>query len=226
MPRAAAKARVREARQAMYRELVLEAGERAFAEHGYDATRMQQIAEEAGVSLATIYAVFPGKSELWRAVHERRGRELLEVSSRQLDLAKASAVDLLLGGTAASARFHMAHPTYLRMSLRQGHAWAVGTGLRTGEELDTWERGVAMLEAVFARGAADGHFRTEDPPALMARALMALHQVRLAAWADGGADADEDATVIAMQRQLLRVFCRPDVAESRLAELDDLESQS
>lgn len=212
----------------MYRELVLDAGEAVFAERGYESARMQQIAEEAGVSLATIYTVFPGKWELWRAIHERRGRELLEASARHLDLTDASPVDLLLGGTAASARFHMAHPTYLRMSLRQGHAWAVGTGLHTGEEVDTWERGVAMLEAVFARGAADGLFETDDPPPLMARALMALHQVRLAAWADSGAEADPDVTIAAMQRQLLRVFCRPDIAASRLAAIDasPLETRS
>lgn len=212
-----AKARVREARAAMYRELILDAAEGVFAELGYDATRVQQIAEQAGVSLATIYSVFPGKEQLFRAIHRRREEELLAASLTGLDLAGASPVDLVLHGTAASARFHMEHPDYLRMSLRQGHAWAVGANPHASAELDIWRRGVTMMGAVFQRGVAEGLFVDDDPPEVMARTLMALHQVRLAAWAEAGGAEPVDDAIRHMHRQLLRVFCPPEVAAAYLA---------
>ena len=40
-----------QARQRMYRELILQSAERVFARDGYHAARMQDIAAEAGISL-------------------------------------------------------------------------------------------------------------------------------------------------------------------------------
>ncbi|MBC7174203.1 MAG: helix-turn-helix transcriptional regulator, partial [Polyangiaceae bacterium] len=40
----------------MYRELILDSAEEVFAEHGFDAARMQDVAGRAGVSTRTVYA--------------------------------------------------------------------------------------------------------------------------------------------------------------------------
>src|SRR3990172_6266117 len=68
---------VRRRRTELYRTVVLEAAERVFAERGFAEAKMQQIAATAGLSLATLYGVFPGKAELFDAIHELRGAELL-----------------------------------------------------------------------------------------------------------------------------------------------------
>ena len=67
----------REGKRALYRERVLEAAQGVFAEHGYDDAKMEEISREAGLALGTLYSVFSGKAEIFRAVHESADRELL-----------------------------------------------------------------------------------------------------------------------------------------------------
>jgi AcrR family transcriptional regulator len=53
------------------REAVIDAAERQFLAQGYVATSVASVAEEAGVSVQTIYKVFGGKSGLVRAIYDR-----------------------------------------------------------------------------------------------------------------------------------------------------------
>ncbi len=53
------------------REAVLRAAERSFLEAGYPATTLASVANEAGVSVETIYKAFGGKPGLVRALYER-----------------------------------------------------------------------------------------------------------------------------------------------------------
>ena len=69
------------ARAAAYRDLVLEAAEASFAARGVEATKMEEIGEQAGLSLGTVYSVFDGgKAAIVDALHEKHMRELLERS--------------------------------------------------------------------------------------------------------------------------------------------------
>lgn len=54
----------REAKKAKTRRLLQEAGMRLFAEQGYEATTVEQIAAAAGVSHMTFFRYFPGKDRL------------------------------------------------------------------------------------------------------------------------------------------------------------------
>lgn len=60
-----------EAIRAESRERILEAALRLFAHHGYAATSVRRIAEEAGVSQGLLYNYFDGKEGLLRAMFER-----------------------------------------------------------------------------------------------------------------------------------------------------------
>ncbi len=53
------------------REEIISAAHTLFIEQGYHGTSMRQIAEEAGVALASIYNHFSGKEELFTAVFEQ-----------------------------------------------------------------------------------------------------------------------------------------------------------
>ena len=75
---------VKEARSALYRQLVFEAAEGAFAERGVEETKMEEIAAEAGISLGTLYSVFSGKAELVAAIHEMRLRDTLAADGTRL----------------------------------------------------------------------------------------------------------------------------------------------
>lgn len=53
------------------RDVALDAAERQFLERGYAATSVASIAEEAGLSVQTIYKSFGGKSDVVKAIYER-----------------------------------------------------------------------------------------------------------------------------------------------------------
>ncbi len=59
------------------RQLLLEAGLEVFAEHGYHATSLEQVAERAGVSKALIYEHFDSKADIHRVLLEANRDELL-----------------------------------------------------------------------------------------------------------------------------------------------------
>src|SRR4029079_4598509 len=74
-----AKDEARKARNDVYRQHILEAAEEVFAQKGFEAAKLQDIGTRAGLSMGTIYAIFPGKTELFTAILEERGRELADL---------------------------------------------------------------------------------------------------------------------------------------------------
>jgi AcrR family transcriptional regulator len=74
------------------RQAILRHARKAFVSDGYAATRIEPIAREAGVSTATLYALFDGKAELFSAViddasadfaHQMTRLEAIEGDARQ-----------------------------------------------------------------------------------------------------------------------------------------------
>ncbi|MDX6485225.1 MAG: hypothetical protein QOF43_378 [Gaiellaceae bacterium] len=61
------------------RGLVLEAARQVFAEHGSEAG-VAEVAERAGVGVATIFRRFPTKDDLLAAIVEDRVREITEIA--------------------------------------------------------------------------------------------------------------------------------------------------
>lgn len=57
---------------------ILDAAERAFAEHGFEGASLREIVRQAGVNLATVYYYFESKEALMAAVIERRFAPLRE----------------------------------------------------------------------------------------------------------------------------------------------------
>ena len=74
-----AKDAARKARNDVYRQHILEAAEEVFADKGFEAAKLQDIGTRAGLSMGTIYAIFPGKTELFTAILEERGREVADL---------------------------------------------------------------------------------------------------------------------------------------------------
>jgi AcrR family transcriptional regulator len=207
MNSSSAKERLRLARDAMYQSLILDAAEEIFAAHGYEAARMQDVATRAGVSTRTVYATFEGKWDLFTAVHERRGRELLEAVATEPH-ARGPALERLLGGVAAYAMHLMRHPSYLRML---GHAkvWTSSEELPSRPQAATSDRGMDMVTRSFAEGVREGLFRDEDP-ALLARTMHCMHQVRLLDWVERGMREPPELIARRMQEELVCAFCKPE----------------
>src|SRR2546421_7186608 len=68
------------------RSLLIDVARQNFTEHGYAATSIDDIIQEAGVARGALYPHFPGKEELVRSVYERVQRQ---AASRVMQAAAA-----------------------------------------------------------------------------------------------------------------------------------------
>lgn len=170
----------RVAREQATRERVLDAAEAEFAVTGFDEARIHSIADRASVALGTLYGVYPSKLDLYVAVHERRLSALFtSVAASMLDQERA--FDAIRVSMLALVRFFCGHPDYLAMHLRDGHAWSTRAHLRTEVQRASWDRGMELMQALFARSASEGDMRAGRPDR-DARVAIAIHQVCMADW--------------------------------------------
>ncbi len=192
----------------MYRTLILEAAEKIFAESGFDAAKMQDVASAAGISLGTLYGIFEGKLELFTAIHEERGRELLERAS-SVTIPLDDPLEAMLMGVRTYIEFLVARPNYLRIHLFEGDAWAFGGRLRTEEQRRQFSLGLQLIADLYRRGMEAGLFFEEDPE-LMARLMIAQHQVLLADFVERGDDSKLEALIQRAQTHLTRLVATPE----------------
>jgi len=208
MPETMTKKRSREARRAARRELyeaqILDAAEEVFASHGLDTASVQQLAAAAEVSLSTFYNTFKSKDLLLRKLHARRLGALMQSISLTM-LEERSPLERLRQGIRAYLMFHMAHPDYLRMHLREGTAWAVTDDLRTPEQTRIWQAGLQMLVEACREAITRGEVLDSDPE-LIARTAVAMHQVRLALWVRRGMQETPEVVADDVDALFLRTF--------------------
>ena len=211
-PRRMPRDEARRARTDVYRQHVFEAAERVFAERGFEAAKLQEISRLAGLSMGTIYAIFPSKSDLFRAILEERGQELLGLAravvtpDRPAREALDALIELYIG-------YFVSHPGFLRMHLRAGTSWAL-TPSGTAAQVKHWEDVHALQAGIFRRGIAEGVFVDEDP-GYLARVFSALDQVLLADWVAGGMKARREELVERLRAQVERSFVRTGVRPTR-----------
>ena len=208
MSAAAAKQdRLREAKEAMYREHILDTAEEVFAELGYEGTQVKRVASRAKISLSTLYGHFSNKMALYRAVHGRRLDALMK-NLEGVGAEHACPLDQMLAAMEGYMVFHMQHPNYLRMHLREGNAWSEASGLYSPEQLDHWRAGLETMAATFKAGMKVGIFAKDDPM-FAARTTNAMHQVVLSHWVDGGMSTKPEGLLPHIQARFIRSFAVP-----------------
>jgi AcrR family transcriptional regulator len=200
-PRAAA----REARDGVYREHILAAGEKVFAEQDFDAAKVQDISRLASLSMGSIYALFTSKEQIYASIIERRGNELLALvqSIAAAPLAPLEALDALV--TTYVDYFH-AHPDFLRMNIRTGAGWTLrmsypGTRAALADTIHGLQRDI------FARGVAAGVFIDEDP-AYLGVLFSGIDQIHLAHWVANGTKDSRDELRERLRRVVHKTFLR------------------
>lgn len=164
MPAALQRHQPRQARSAQRVQAILAAARQVFSAHGFQAATMAQIAEQAGVSEATVFTYFPGKRELciqvitlWydeiSSALERDLPHLQSTHARLAHVVRAHLVTLLADGSGLCA-----------LVLSEGRAAdpelaAVLAACR--------RRYTAPLMQALAEGQASGHIRQDMPLRLM-----------------------------------------------------------
>ncbi len=197
---------VRQARNEVYRRHILEAAERVFAESGFEAAKLQQISRLAGLSMGTIYGVFPGKTELLEALLEERGREILALATAAVEQARdpLAALDGLIR---AYIDYFVEHPHFLRMHLRQGTSWVISPVSGANGRAAIWNEIHALQAKVFADGIAAGVFVDENP-SFLAKTFSAMDQVLLSDWESQGMKEQPAKLVERLQAMAARSFRR------------------
>jgi TetR/AcrR family transcriptional regulator len=112
--------RVRDADRS--RAAILDAGERLFADKGYDATSLNEVGKVAGVSRATPGYFFGSQSDLYQAVLDRCFAEVREAvrAGRARALASAQSPDTILAGAVSDYfDFLAARPNFIRLIERE-----------------------------------------------------------------------------------------------------------
>ncbi len=134
---------LRERNAAQTRELILDTALPLFLEQGYEATRMEEIAEMAEIGTSTLYRYFPTKDSLVLEPLSMRGQMaetfLARPADEALDLALGLAVIALLIAPRANAR-----------RLRQVHALVARTPVLGARLVEEFVRERSLLEQAVA----------------------------------------------------------------------------
>ena len=141
---------------------ILDAALACFAEHGFAATRLDDVAHRAGVTKGTLYLYFPNKEELFKAVvaqalvpNLERGEALLSEAGDPQSAAALLAA--LIRGWAELAR----SPASAIPKIVVSEAGNFPDLARFYRE-QVVDRGMALLRRVLQLGIARGEFRALD----------------------------------------------------------------
>ena len=203
----------RQARNDVYRQHIFAAAEQVFAERGFEATKVQDISKRAGLSMGTIYAIFASKEELFRAILDERGRELLRLA-REIAAHHAPPHAALRALSDAYIAYFLAHPDFLRMHLREGTSWALSPAPDSDSRVRLWHDIHAVQAGIFRRGIAAGVFIDEDP-GYLAKTYSAMDQALFSEWVAGGMKADRSQLTRRLHNLAERAFLRTSPTNGR-----------
>jgi AcrR family transcriptional regulator len=137
---------------------ILDAALKVFAEKGYAAARMEDIARSAGVTKGTIYLYFDGKEDVFKTlVRESIGSALAGVTQSARDF-EGSARDLLRLAFGVMAHLLITSDRVVLPKIiiaESGNFPELARFYRT----EIIEKGLALFSSVIARGIARGEFR-------------------------------------------------------------------
>ncbi|MEZ4287199.1 MAG: TetR/AcrR family transcriptional regulator [Polyangiales bacterium] len=197
----------------MYRDAIVDAAERLFAAQGYEATKIQDIAKDAGISLGTLYSVFDGKASILDGVHQHRLSELFSLVGPDL-AGSLSASERLLLGNRVFVKWLVSHRNYLSIHLQNNVGWG-SSPHGVGADLEgAWDRGVRLMATVIEQGMCEGALYQSDP-IVAARIMVSIQQVLISAWIESGTKQDPDDVCDEIEELIVRALFRRDDERKR-----------
>jgi AcrR family transcriptional regulator len=205
----------RQARNDLYRQHIFDVAEQVFADRGFETAKVQEISAQAGLSMGTIYAIFPSKDDLLRAILEARGEELRQLV-RDVTARHVPPRQALTNLAEAYIGYFVNHPNFLRMHLQVGTSWVLSPSASNDTRVQLWQDIHKLQADIFRRGVAAGTFIDEDP-GYLAKLFSAMDQVVLSDWVAGGMKAERAQLVERLQCLVERTFCVPNPKGRRKA---------
>ena len=157
---------------------IVDAALRLFAERGFAATKLEDVATAAGIGKGTIYLYFPTKEELFRAVVRQAVLPNLEAAAALAADPERSAADILRG---LAERFLTLLDSDLTAIPKLVVAESGNFPAIAQFYADTvLRRAFALIEGILTRGMQRGEFRQMDAHATLP--LFAAPFLLLALW--------------------------------------------
>ncbi len=194
------------------RRLILDAAVRVFARKGYHASRVGDIAEEAGVAHGLLYHYFRSKEELLETISRETWRDIVE-AVRAVGETDETARERLEGIAKILLRSWRRDPDLVRVLVREV--------VRSSHfEHGTEEIGQAFagIERIVAAGQATGEFRPDLDPRLASYVFYGALEEILTGWVLGQLE-DGDEQIARAEQTLVEVLCGGLVAEREPARL-------
>ena len=175
------------------RQQLLGAAVRVFARKGFHASRVGDIAEEAGVAHGLLYHYFKSKDQVLEAVfHENWSILVARIES--VEETDEPAADQIRHIAAIVLRTWLHLPDVVRVVIQE-----FGRSPELGERIGELTLPIDALQRVIARGIERGEFRKDVDPAFAATVVYGSIDELLTAWVLGRLPSDEDAVARAEQ---------------------------
>jgi AcrR family transcriptional regulator len=180
------------------RRQLLDAAVRVFARKGYHASRVGDIAEEAGVAHGLLYHYFRSKDQVLEAVfHENWNALLARIAS--VEESDEPAADQIRHIAAIVLRTWLHLPDVVRVVIQE-----FGRSPELAERIGELTQPIDAIQRVIARGVERGEFRKDIDPAFAATVVYGGIDELLTGWVLGRLPSGED-DVAAAERTLLEV---------------------
>lgn len=180
------------------RRLLLDAAVSVFARKGFHASRVGDIAEEAGVAHGLLYHYFDSKDQLLEAVfHENWSVLVSRLAS--VEETDEPAAEQLRHVAAIVLRTWLHLPDVVRVVVHE-----FGRSPELAARIGELEQPIDVIERVIERGIARGEFRPDLDPRVAATVVYGSIDELLTAWVLGRLPAGEE-DVAAAERLLLEV---------------------
>jgi AcrR family transcriptional regulator len=169
------------------RRQILDAAIRVFARQGFHATRVADIADEAGVAYGLVYHYFGSKEDLLETIFRTTWAEML-ARVREVEEAGVLAAEAVRQVTALLLRTWRRDPDLVRVLVRE-----VTRNQHVQQEIEEITQAMEALERIIRRGQESGEFRSELDSRLSAVVFYGALEEVLSSWVLGQLpDRDED----------------------------------
>jgi TetR/AcrR family fatty acid metabolism transcriptional regulator len=169
------------------RRLLLDAAVRVFARKGYHASRVGDIAEEAGVAYGLLYHYFASKEEVLRSVFRDTWRALIE-TIKSVEQAGDAPRDQLRKVAEILLRSWSRDPDLVRVLVLE-----VTRSQHLPGEMDEIVASFAAIQEIVERGQADGSIRGDLDARLASYVFYGAVEELLTGWVLGRLpDSEED----------------------------------
>ncbi|MFC8721694.1 TetR/AcrR family transcriptional regulator [Kitasatospora sp. NPDC057198] len=171
-------------------KLIIETARQEFAERGYGATSIRDIARRSGMSLSALYHYYPGKQELLRAIIDEGMDEYFGSCDQALERAGDDPAERLAALVEATVRFRAEHPAKSSITITEQRSLEP-------EHLAAYEARIAgatqQWAGIIRAGLDEGVFTTPYPDDAR-RAVIAMCNA-VAQWYRPGGELGEDDLV-------------------------------